>query len=37
MDSNRTGTQLTPDEYKEEVKKVLAAIHDICSRRNIPY
>lgn len=37
MDSNRTGMQLTPDEYKEEVKKVLAAIHDICSRRNIPY
>ena len=37
MDSNRTGMQLTPYEYKEEVKKVLAAIHDICGRRNIPY
>ena len=37
MASKQTGVQLTADEYKEEVKKVLAAIHDICSRNNIPY
>ena len=37
MASKQTGVPLTPDEYKEEVKKVLAAIHDICGRHNIPY
>ena len=37
MASKQTGVPLTPDEYKQEVKKVLAAIHDICSRHNIPY
>lgn len=37
MASKQTGVQLTSDEYKEEVKKVLAAVHDICSRNNIPY
>ena len=37
MASKQTGVPLTPDEYKQEVKKVLAAIHDICSRHNMPY
>lgn len=37
MASKKTGMQLTLDEYKEEVKKVLAAIHDICGRNSIPY
>lgn len=37
MTTNRTGRPLTGDEYKKEITKVLAAIHDICGRNDIPY
>lgn len=37
MTDTRKGKELTSDEYKEEAKKVLAAIHDICVRNQIRY
>lgn len=37
MTDTRKGRVLTSDEYKEEAKKVLAGLHDICTRNNIRY
>ena len=37
MTDTRKGKVLTSDEYKEEAKKALAALHDICVRNDIRY